>query len=105
MHPIRALTSKVRMTEIAKAHLATLTSERATSSGVQVEYSVGDFVTFGVFPAVTGVALALTGVRAPSADALLAAVAILTGLLFALIVMVFDQVKKEASHPAPQAGN
>lgn len=35
----------------------------------------------------------------------MAAVAILTGLLFALIVMVFDQGKKEADRPAQDAGN
>jgi hypothetical protein len=89
------------MTEVAKAHLETLSRERAGKR----EYSAADFVTFFVLPVAVGVALWLAGVRAPKPDPVLSAIAILTGLLFALIVMVFDQVKKEAAHPSPAAGN
>jgi hypothetical protein len=105
MHLIRALTSKITMSEVAKSHLETLTTERDTAEGTVVEYSYGDFVVFFILPAALGTGLALAGVKAPKPDPLLSAIAILTGLLFALIVMVFDQVKRTADVPPPASGN
>ena len=104
-HLIRALTSKITMTELMKAHLETLSSEAQTTEGIEVRYSVGDFATFVGLPIAVGGALFLGGVEAPKPDPLLSSISILTGLLFALVVLVFDQVKREASRPAPEAGN
>lgn len=105
MHPIRTLTSKIRMTELVKAHAETLTTERQTARGVEVRYSGGDFITFVVVPILVGLGVWLADIEAPKPDPLLAAVSILFGLLFALLILVFDQVKREAERPTPEAGN
>ncbi len=102
---VRALTSKIRMTEVVKEHWATLSTERQSPQGLQRSTSAGDVVTFFVLPLALGVTLWLLGVKAPKPDPLLSSISILTGLLFALIVLVFDQVKREASRPSPVAGN
>jgi hypothetical protein len=102
---IRALTSKIRVTDVLRAHWETLSIERQTLQGVQRTTSTGDLVTFFGFPVALGLTLALLGIEAPKPDPLLSSVSILTGLLFALIVMVFDQVKREANRPSPAAGN
>lgn len=94
------------MTELAKAHLRTLTSSDVTPDGRPIERpSLGDFITFFVVPAAVGLGLWLGHVTVPSSDPLLAAIAVLTGLLFALLVLMFERIVHERDRDAPAAGN
>lgn len=103
---IRALTNKIRVTDLALAHTDTLRVEYRDEHGdLRDRRSWGDLVLFFVVPVLAGVATWWFGVKAPDADPLLAAVAVLTGLLFALIVLVFDRLVLEREKPAPTAGN
>ncbi|MGY1719204.1 hypothetical protein ACI8AG_09165 [Blastococcus sp. SYSU DS0552] len=93
------------MTELTRTHLETL-SERAVVDGRPTQRrSIGDRVTFFLIPAAIGVALWLTGAKAPTAEPLLAAIAVLTGLLFALLVLMFERIVHERERDAPAAGN
>ncbi|WP_299956729.1 hypothetical protein [uncultured Modestobacter sp.] len=90
---------------MGRAHLETLSTERDVDGRPVAYLSFGDLTTFFGIPLSVGAVLWLTGVQAPKPDPLLASISILTGLLFALVVLVFDQVKRERDRPAPEAGN
>jgi hydrogenase-4 membrane subunit HyfE len=103
---LSALTNKITMTQVATTHLRTLTEERVQKDGrVKDVVSPWDLALFGLFPILLGVAVWWWDVKAPDADPLLAATAVLTGLLFALIVLMFERVVHATAEVPPAAGN
>ncbi|SDP46633.1 hypothetical protein SAMN05660199_03964 [Klenkia soli] len=93
------------MTELVKAQTETLSTERQGNDGPESELSPWDLVTFVGLPVLVAGAAVLLDLRAPKIDPLLSAVSILFGLLLGLLVLVFDQLKREAQRPSPAAGN
>lgn len=84
--------SKINIVSIVTGHLATL---RDASTGKR---SVEDGFLFVMLPLLVASLLLLTGhaLRENFITILLASYAILTGLLFNLLVLVFDLIRKEA---------
>lgn len=93
------------MGEVLRAHLETLTTLRQGENAGDERFSWGALITFAIFPVVIGAVTWLCGVEAPGADAMLAAISILTGLLFALLVLMFERVVDEQRVEAPDSGN
>ncbi|TYP82899.1 hypothetical protein [Blastococcus xanthinilyticus] len=98
-------TAKIRLTELARAHLDTLSVERHERGQRDDRRSVADLALFFLLPLAVGAAVWGTGVSAPDVDPLLASISILTGLLFALIVLVFDRLIQVRAQQPPAVGN
>ncbi|MGI9157991.1 MAG: hypothetical protein ACR2FG_15395 [Marmoricola sp.] len=103
---VALISSKIRVGRIVSTHYGTLSvPHRGDDDAVASRLSWTDLGTFVLFPLAAGAALWIGGVRAPAGDRLIPAVALLTGLLFALLVLMLDRIRSERAKDAPDVGN
>lgn len=95
--------SKIDISKILRDHLATL---RRTDQG-NGKYSQGDFTLFFYLPAIAAIVLVGYGVLLDkdSIAILLSAFAIFTGLLFNLLVLIFNQFQETEPPPVVSKEN
>lgn len=100
------ISDKIQVGRVVAAHYRTLSVPyRDENDTVTDRVSWADRGTFILFPVLAGAALGTLGVRAPAGDRLIPAVALLTGLLFALLVLMLDRIRSERGENAPDVGN
>ncbi len=82
--------SKIDITKILSGHWSTLCNQSGKAN-------FGDVILFCFLPLIVATALVFSGhlLKESSVSVLLASYAILTGLLFNLLVLVFDLIRKE----------
>lgn len=102
---LHEMAHQIGMAEIAKTHFLTLTRTYLDNNNVSRERgSKTDFSIFFILPVSVGALLFFFGVETKKLDQLLAGSAVLTGLLFALLVLMFERIVHTERALPPEAG-